>query len=787
MRRKHHAVYVSAAMIGLLVIVLSSFGSALWTTAENPKSSADFADSADSAGSSDFADSANSFADSAGSAGNPADSWIAVWKGDPPQAFLRDSEVLREHAGSHVTVARPGSGEDPALWAEGWAGSKEALSFERNQSYRVAAVAPNDPMLSHQAYLQQIHVPETWGTTVGGKKVVIAVVDTGVELDHPDLAPALVKGVNLVHPGTPPEDDNGHGTNVAGVIAAAAGNEKGIAGIMPSARIMPVKALEADGTGDEDLLGEGVRYAVDHGADIVVLSLGLNKPSTYMESVVRYAESKGVLLVAAAGNEGKDVKYPAAYSTVLAVGGAMEDNTRAVMSNYGPELDVIAPWNVFTTSLKGTYSFSGGTSLAAPQAAAVCGLVLAHHPELAPYEVRTLIRETAEDLGAAGWDKETGYGLLRADRALAAADAAKVYSYAGTARETARKLPMNKQTDLRVPEDGNGLDGWLSLAAPYDGDVDLSITPGKLLKGADLEAYYEGEQKSVSPAQNPNGTYTLPVKTGNLFIRLRLPAAEGGAGVHLTPVFRMAKDRFESNDRAYMAYSLAPRNHVLTGTFDHSGDEDWFTLKVDRPGKLSLKAATVSQRIDLTLLLRRADEPEQAVTVDQTDEGMAERIDRAEVRPGVYCIRVGSVERSDSPPTGEYTLRVDYDSETLDPREPDDKLYEASELRPDSAYSGVIRTEDDQDWYRFKISQEKSVKLALTSEWTAGVLDLAILDSAAKPIAVGRAQPVQGDLQLREVVCSLRLKPGVYYVKVSAAKEGKVEEQPYSLKLAQTD
>ncbi len=755
--------YRLAVGIGLLVLVLSSLGSAaLWTTAQ-PQTSASKSD-------------------------NPAsgDSWIAVWKHEPPQSFLNDSEVVRRHDGSRVTVARPVRGEDPEVWAERWASSAEAVSFERNQSFRVAAATPNDPMLSHQSYLRQIHASDTWGMTPGSKRVVIAVVDTGVEQWHPDLAPALVEGVNLVHPGTPPEDDNGHGTNVAGVIAAAADNEKGIAGILPDARIMPVKALEADGTGDEDLLGEGIRYAVDHGADIVVLSLGLNKPSTYMESVVRYAEEKGVLLVAAAGNEGKDVKYPAAYPTVLAVGGAMEDNSRAVLSNFGPELDVMAPWNVFTTSLKGTYRFSGGTSLAAPQAAAVGGLVLARHPELSPSELRTLIRSTAEDLAEAGWDRETGYGLLRADRALAAADSGSFYVYAGASRTTARVLPMNKQSDLRVPAGGAGFDGWLSVAAPFDGYVDLNLeASAKLGKGAVLEAYYEGEEKGKAVSPNADGTYTLPVKTGTLFLRLLLPAVPSGASLHLTPLFRMAPDRFEDNDRAYTAYRLTPRNHILTGTFDRSGDEDWYSLKVDRPGKLTLKASTASQRIDLTLLLQRADEPGR--TVDQADEGQPERIDRAEVRPGLYYIRVGSIERSSSPPTGEYTLRVDYDGETLDPREPDDKPYQASELRPDVAYSGVVKTSADQDWYRFKISKEKAVRLSLTSEWTAGMLDLTVLDSTAKPLASGKAQKGQGDLLLREITSGLRLKPGVYYVLVSAAKGEQLDDQPYALKLTLAD
>ena len=150
---------------------------------------------------------------------------------------------------------------------------------------------------------------------------MVAVVDTGVDLGHPDLVGNLVDGVNLLQPSKKPNDDNGHGTNVAGFIAAVINNDKGIAGIAPNAKIMPIKALEADGTGGEAKLGEGIKYAVDHGAKIVVLSLGLNKYSDYLAGIVQYAEDHNVLLVAAVGNESTSVKYPAAYPTVLAVGG----------------------------------------------------------------------------------------------------------------------------------------------------------------------------------------------------------------------------------------------------------------------------------------------------------------------------------------------------------------------------------------------------------------------------------------------------------------------------------
>ncbi len=185
-----------------------------------------------------------------------------------------------------------------------------------------AYAVSTDPMRVKQTYLDMIHVDQAWAAAGDSRTpIVVAVVDTGVDLVHPDLVGNLVDGVNLLQPSKKPQDDNGHGTNVAGIIAATFNNDKGIAGIAPNAKIMPIKALEADGTGGEAKLGEGIKYAVDHGAKIVVLSLGLNKYSDYMEGIVQYAEDHNVLLVAAVGNESTSVKYPAAYPTVLAVGG----------------------------------------------------------------------------------------------------------------------------------------------------------------------------------------------------------------------------------------------------------------------------------------------------------------------------------------------------------------------------------------------------------------------------------------------------------------------------------
>ena len=144
-----------------------------------------------------------------------------------------------------------------------------------------------------------------------------------------------MSGVNLITPGNSPQDDHGHGTRVAGVVAAIGNNGKGVTGLSWKTKLMPIKAIEEDGQGNEDKLGQGILYAVDHGAKIVMLSVGLHRYSPFLEEVSEYAEKNGVLLVAAVGNEGKNVKYPAAFPSVLAVGSVGTNNTVMLESNYG--------------------------------------------------------------------------------------------------------------------------------------------------------------------------------------------------------------------------------------------------------------------------------------------------------------------------------------------------------------------------------------------------------------------------------------------------------------------
>src|SRR5690606_29363595 len=155
-------------------------------------------------------------------------------------------------------------------WEERWQNHPGVRYLHPNQRVELL-LAPNDEYYSAQEYLRQIQAPAAWDLIRHAHEVTVAVIDTGVDLTHPDLADRLVEGANLIEPGKPPMDGHGHGTNVAGIIGAIGNNGIGVSGLAWSVKLMPIKAIESDGLGDEDKLGEAIRHAVDAGADIVVM------------------------------------------------------------------------------------------------------------------------------------------------------------------------------------------------------------------------------------------------------------------------------------------------------------------------------------------------------------------------------------------------------------------------------------------------------------------------------------------------------------------------------------
>jgi thermitase len=280
---------------------------------------------------------------------------------------------------------------------------------------------PNDLLYSkYQWNLPIIETEAGWGVGKGSTNVIVAVVDTGADLNHPDLKGRLQTGYNVVDPSSPPMDDVGHGTHVAGVISALVNNNQGVAGMTWYNPVMPVKVLDETGAGNTYNVAQGIIWAADHGAKVINMSLGNYADANFLHDAIKYAYNKDVVLIAASGNDNSEEPgFPAAYPEVFAVAAADSAKKKASFSNYGDYIDVTAPGvNIASTYMHSQYASLSGTSMASPHVTALAALIRSTNPALKNTEVMEIMRKTAEDLGTPGKDKYYGYGQIDVVKAL---------------------------------------------------------------------------------------------------------------------------------------------------------------------------------------------------------------------------------------------------------------------------------------------------------------------------------------------------------------------------------
>jgi thermitase len=289
---------------------------------------------------------------------------------------------------------------------------------ETEQYVFATDVIPNDPAFNGQYALKSIRAPQGWMYSTGEPSIVIAVLDSGVRMNHPDLQGKLVGGYDFVDGDATPQDGFGHGTHVAGIAAAATNNGTGMAGVSWGARIMPVRVLNNTGGGTFTNVALGIQWAVDNGAHVINLSLGGINYSAVLESAVEYAYNNNVLLVGSAGNGGGNlVLYPAKFPQVIAVGASNFNDTPALFSNFGPELELAAPGDAIYSTLPGGYGLQTGTSMSAPHVSGLAAVLFGYVSSAD--SVRSIMQATAKDIGPAGWDDYAGAGLIQMDAALA--------------------------------------------------------------------------------------------------------------------------------------------------------------------------------------------------------------------------------------------------------------------------------------------------------------------------------------------------------------------------------
>ncbi len=252
-----------------------------------------------------------------------------------------------------------------------------------------------------------------------GGGVQVAVLDTGVDLEHPDLEDRILGGVDLVNNDNEPLDDNGHGSGVAGILAATE-NGQGLVGTAPRVGLWVVKMLRYDEQGSISDLVRGIEWAIDHGADIITMSLGTDEDNPALRDAVRAAHDRGILMTAAVGNTGERVLYPAAYPEVIAVASTNREDQRAWFSNQGPEVELAAPGTeLVTTGQDGDYQVQNGTSFSVPYVTGTAALAMSAGVRN-PSDVRRRLRRSAEDLGLAL--SAQGHGLVDAERAVLQSD-----------------------------------------------------------------------------------------------------------------------------------------------------------------------------------------------------------------------------------------------------------------------------------------------------------------------------------------------------------------------------
>lgn len=321
--------------------------------------------------------------------------------------------------GLRIVELPPGANEAAAVRA--FRAQRGVLAAELDEIVPHSQVTPNDPLFSSQAHLKAIKGPAAWVRTTGSSAIIVAVIDTGVNGDHPDLAGRLVPGWNTYENNANSADVYGHGTKVAGTITTATNNGVGVASICWDCMIMPIRASQPNGSASYSAIAAGLTWASDRGARVANMSYMVTT-SSVVTAAAKYFMDRGGLVFASAGNY--STNDTSADNPHIVTVSAVDPATNALYSwsNYGNNIDVTAPGCAGMTILMNlTYGSGCGTSYSSPIAAGVAALIFSANPSLSPAEALAILKQTAVDLGPAGWDNKFGAGMVDADRAVARA------------------------------------------------------------------------------------------------------------------------------------------------------------------------------------------------------------------------------------------------------------------------------------------------------------------------------------------------------------------------------
>ncbi len=375
------------------------------------------------------------------------------------------------------------------------------FTFVERDNLARGTLTPNDSSFSSQWHLAKVQATSGWNISQGSTQVGIAMIDSGVEGTHPDLASKLLPGYNFLLGNTDTSDVLGHGTATAGTAAAATDNLTGIAGLAWKNPIMPLLVLSSSNYAYYSDIANAITYAADHGIRVISISIGGTSASSTLQGAVDYAWSKGAVVIAAAGNSGNSVpNYPAACDKVIAVSATDANDNLPSWSSFGTWVDLSAPGNsILTTSTGGSYGYWSGTSFSAPLVSGLAALVLSTMPSLTNVGLVQLLQQNSDDLGASGYDQYYGWGRINAYKALLAASATPVATAPPVVAISSPAASASVTSTIQVQGTATDNTGITKIEFYVDG---LLSTTGALSPFS----------FPFNPTAWPNGIHTLMVK-----------------------------------------------------------------------------------------------------------------------------------------------------------------------------------------------------------------------------------------------------------------------------------
>ncbi|ASF40755.1 hypothetical protein CEH05_16970 [Halobacillus halophilus] len=337
-----------------------------------------------------------------------------------------------------------------------------------------SSYVPSDPKYSGQYQYDDMNMEKAWNVTRGSSDTTVAVLDTGVYKDHEDLQGVVLPGYDFVNNDSNPNDNHGHGTHIAGLIAANF-NDRGIAGLAPDTKILPVKVGNDEARfSDSDVLS-GIYYAIDQGVDVINMSFGAYHKSAAEERALWKAYNEGIVLVAAASNDGiRDAAYPASYYPVISVAATERSGYPAAFSNYGTWIDLAAPGVFLTsTSYLGGYTSMSGTSFSAPLVSGLAAMIKGENPGWNPAEIEWAMEKHVETPNGSRWEEEYGYGIPDGYEVITSA-AVDLNDDVSDKRESSFHLEkgQRKRENLDTPNDSD----WYDFRVDHPTTVSVDVT-----------------------------------------------------------------------------------------------------------------------------------------------------------------------------------------------------------------------------------------------------------------------------------------------------------------------